>query len=203
MDRTARWDAIYTMQAPEEVSWYQASPDVSLALIAATGVGKDARIIDVGGGASVLVDHLLDAGVSRLTVLDVSGAAIRHARTRLGNRADRVTWVEADITAGTLSGTFDVWHDRAAFHFLTDSEDRARYLDAVNRVVPAGGHILIAAFALEGPPRCSALEVRRYSPAALHEELGARFELVETRRELHTTPANAQQAFLYARFRKR
>ena len=203
MDRKAHWDAIYTMKAPHEVSWYQTAPDVSLALIAATGVGKDARIIDVGGGASVLVDHLLDAGFSRLTVLDISGAAIRHARNRLGNRADRVTWIESDIAAGTLPGTFHVWHDRAVFHFLTDPGDRTRYLDAVNRVVPAGGHVIIAAFALEGPPRCSGLEVRRYSPEAIHQELGGRFGLIETRQELHTTPSKAQQAFLYCRFRKR
>ena len=203
MDRKVHWDAIYTTKSPDEVSWFQASPELSLTLIAATGVGKDVRIIDVGGGASVLVDRLLDAGFSRLTVLDISAAALRRARERLGKRAGQVTWLEADITAGTLAGTFDVWHDRAVFHFLTDPEDRKQYLDAVDRAVPAGGHIIIAAFDPEGPPRCSGLEVQRYSPEALQQELGGRFELVETRQEIHTTPSKAQQAFLYCRFRKR
>ena len=203
MDRKAHWETLYTTKAPTDVSWFQASPDLSLELIAATGAGKDPRIIDVGGGASVLVDKLLDAGLTRVTVLDISAAALRRAQERLGRRAGNVTWLEADVTGGKPAGPFDVWHDRAMFHFLTDPEDRARYLDAVDRTVPSGGHVIVAAFAPEGPPRCSGLEVRRYSPAALQEELGERFELVETRRELHTTPANAQQAFLYARFRKR
>ena len=203
MDRKAHWEAIYTTKAPTDVSWFQASPDLSLELIAATGAGKNARIIDVGGGASMLVDQLLEARCTRVTVLDISAAALRHAKERLGQRADHVTWLEADVTAGRLAGTFDVWHDRAVFHFLTDTDDRKRYIEALDRSVPSGGHLIIAAFAPEGPPRCSGLEVRRYSPAALQEELGERFELVETRRELHTTPSKAQQAFLYARFRKR
>jgi len=184
------------------VSWHEAFPELSLALIAATGAGKDARLIDVGGGASVLVDQLLDAGCTRVTVLDISAVALRHAKERLGQRADHVTWLEADVTAGRLAGTFDVWHDRAVFHFLTDPEDRARYLDAVDRAVPTGRHVIIAAFAPEGPPRCSGLEVRRYSPIALQEELGERFDLVDTRRETHATPSKARQAFLYARFRQ-
>ena len=155
MDRKAHWETIYTTKAPTDVSWFQASPDLSLELIAATGAGKNARIIDVGGGASVLVDQLLDAGCIRVTVLDISATALRHAKERLGPRAERVTWIEADVTAGTLAGTFDVWHDRAVFHFLTDPEDRARYLDAVDRAVPTGGHVIIAPFASELERRTS------------------------------------------------
>ena len=202
MDRKAHWDAIYTMKSPEEVSWFQASPELSLALIAATGVGKDARIIDVGGGASVLVDRLLDAGFTQVTVVDLSRAALARAKERLGEGAGRVTWLEMDITEATLSGPVDVWHDRAVFHFLTDVGDRRKYRQVAEAAVRPGGHVILATFALEGPPRCSGLEVQRYSPVSLQHELGDRFELVETRQEIHTTPAKAQQAFLYCRFRK-
>ena len=202
VDRKAHWEAIYATRAPQEVSWYQASPKLSLALIAATGVGNDARIIDVGGGASTLADHLLDAGFTNLTVLDISATALQRAQERLGPRAEQVTWIEADITAATLPGTYDVWHDRAVFHFLTDPEDRKRYLAAAERALPSGGHLILATFSLQGPPTCSGLEVVRYSRESLSGELGDRFHLVETREELHRTPRNATQAFLYARFRK-
>ena len=203
MDRKTHWEHIYTSKAAHEVSWYQPSAKLSLAMIAATGGGKDARIIDVGGGASVLVDELLDRGFTRVTVLDLSAAALRRSRERLGARAKDVTWIEADITAGTLSGPFDMWHDRAVFHFLTDPMDRQRYLETAHRAIPAGGHLIIAAFSLEGPPKCSGLDVVRYSPETLQQEVGPTFALIETRQETHTTPWNTQQAFLYTRFIKR
>ena len=202
MDRKAHWETIYAGKAPTEVSWYQASPALSLELIEATGAGKDARIIDVGGGASLLVDTLLDRGCTDLTVLDISANALRRAKERLGREAGRVTWLEADVTAGGLAGPYDLWHDRAVFHFLTDPKDRQRYVSAADRAIAPGGHLIIATFSLQGPPKCSGLDVTRYSPQTLREALGDRFQLVETREELHTTPANVRQAFLYARFRK-
>ena len=203
MNRKAHWETIYATKAPDEVSWYQASPDFSLALISATGAGKDARIIDIGGGASRLVDALVEAGFTKLTVLDISPTALRRARERLGGRAGQVTWLEADVTAGPMSGTFDVWHDRAVFHFLTEAGDRARYVSAAERALSAGGHLILATFAPDGPPRCSGLPVTRYSAEDLRRELGVAFELVETRTEQHATPMNVRQSFLYARFKKR
>lgn len=203
MDRKTHWESIYATKATDQVSWYQASPELSLSLIQATGIGKNARIIDVGGGASVLVDRLLDAGFTRVTVLDIAGTALVRAKERLGERAGRVTWIEADITTANLQGPFDVWHDRAVFHFLTEPEDRKRYLEAVDRAVPAEGHVIIAAFALEGPPRCSGLDVVRYGAEGLQRELGAAFTLIDTRTEEHATPFKTRQSFLYARFRKR
>lgn len=203
MNGKAHWEAIYSAKAPDEVSWFQASPELSLALIAATGVGKSARIIDIGGGASVLVDRLLDGGFTQVTVLDISAAALARAKQRLGDRAGGVTWMEANVTTAELPGPFHLWHDRAVFHFLTAAEDRQRYRQAAERAVPPGGHLILATFSLAGPPRCSGLEVVRYSASTLQQELGESFELVETREEIHTTPAKAQQAFLYARFRKR
>jgi len=202
MDRKAHWETIYAAKAPTEVSWYQASPTLSLELIEAIGAGKNARIIDIGGGASLLVDHLLDRGYPNLTVLDISANALRRAKERLGERAGRVIWLEADATAGELGGPYDIWHDRAVFHFLTDPQDRTRYVQAVERAIAPGGHLIIATFSLEGPPKCSGLDVKRYSSQTLQEEFGGRFQLVETREELHTTPANVRQAFLYARFQK-
>ena len=203
MDRKAHWESLYTMKSPEETSWFQASPELSLAFIAATGVGKDARIIDVGGGASVLAERLLDAGFTQVTVLDISCAALARAKERLGERAGHVTWLEMDITEAKLPGPIDVWHDRAVFHFLTDVGDRRKYRQVAEAALRPGGHLILATFALEGPPRCSGLEVLRHSPESLQQEFSDRFELAETRQEIHTTPSQARQAFLYCRFRKR
>ena len=203
MNRKAHWETIYATKATNEVSWYQASPDLSLALITATGAGKDARIIDIGGGASRLVDALVDAGFTKLTVLDISPMALQRARERLGALARQVTWLEADIAAGLVPGTFDVWHDRAVFHFLTEAGDRARYVRAVENALGPDGHVIMATFAPDGPPRCSGLPVMRYDAEELRRELGASFELIETRTEQHATPMNVRQPFLYARFKKR
>lgn len=193
------WTTVYASKSDAELSWTQAEPATSVALIEEVcSVGK---VIDVGGGTSVLAERLLDRGYA-VTVLDISQAAIDRAQQRLGARAGEVGWLAADVTAGPDVGTFDVWHDRAVFHFLTASTDRAAYAALLARTVPAGGHAVIATFALDGPEKCSGLEVRRYDGSALAVELGSRFELLKTVAELHRTPWGAAQSFQYSLFER-
>jgi len=175
---------------------------VSLELIAATGVGEDARILDVGGGASLLVDRLLEAGFGRVGVLDISGTALRLARERLGRVAERVDWIEEDLLGYSSAASWDVWHDRAVFHFLVDPLDRERYRGAVRGSVARDGHVIVATFSPSGPERCSGLPTLRCSAGEIAVELGDDFELVEERLEDHTTPAGAVQPFVYARLRR-
>jgi SAM-dependent methyltransferase len=193
------WETVYTSKGDEELSWTQAEPATSLALIA-EACSADS-VIDVGGGTSLLAERLLDRGYA-VTVLDISQAAIDRARQRLGVRASEVGWIVADVTAGPGVGTFDVWHDRAVFHFLTASADRAAYAELLARTVPVGGHAVIATFALDGPEKCSGLEVRRYDGSALATELGPRFRLLKSVPELHRTPWNAAQSFQYSLFER-
>ena len=169
-------------------------------LIGAVAPAKDSRIVDIGGGASRLVDCLLEDGYEHLTVVDVSEAALQAARERLGVRAESVTWRAADVRNLRLPEEVDVWHDRAVFHFLTSEGDRARYKDRLSSVLKPGGSAIIATFALEGPEKCSGLPVARYSAESLASELGDQFALVDARRHLHTTPWGATQAFQYSRF---
>src|SRR5690349_17185114 len=169
MEMKTHWENIYTTRAPTAVSWYQLEPRVSLDLIAHTGVPTTAHIIDVGGGASTLADALLAQHFQHITVLDISSAAIQHARDRLGALAGAVTWIEADVTNIALPPAhYDLWHDRAVFHFLTDPVDQARYIETVRQAVTPGGYVIMATFAPDGPPRCSGLDVVRYSPDSLH-----------------------------------
>jgi SAM-dependent methyltransferase len=197
------WEHIYRTRQVDEVSWYQEHPDSSLRLIRATGVPKTAKIIDVGGGASRLVDELLADGYSELTVLDVSATALDAARERLGARASTVKWIAADITrADFLPFEYDVWHDRAVFHFLASAEDRDSYVSAVLKAVKRGGHVIVATFAEDGPDHCSGLPVMRYSADALHSEFGASFELVAHEKEAHETPRGVIQQFVYCYCRK-
>jgi ubiquinone/menaquinone biosynthesis C-methylase UbiE len=201
-DKT-HWENIYSTKNATQVSWFQEHAELSIRFIRETGVEKSAPIIDVGGGASTLIDDLLAAGYGNITVLDISGAALRRAQDRLGDLGLSVTWVEADITQVDLSQNFyDVWHDRAVFHFLTRSEDRLRYVQAVNRSVKAGGHVIVASFGLGGPERCSGLEVVRYSPETMHDEFGNDFELVDSTNETHHTPFGTDQQFIYCYCRK-
>jgi SAM-dependent methyltransferase len=194
----AHWDKVYTEKSPTEVSWYQEHCALSLGLIERASASRETAIIDVGGGASSLVDDLLDARYEEMTVLDLSGEALQAARERLGDRAGRVSWIEADITEVELpEGQFDVWHDRAVFHFLTEKEDRARYVEAVRRAVRPGGHVIVATFGPEGPHRCSGLPVVRYGPERLHAEFGAPFLLVDHASEEHRTPFGTVQQFIY------
>lgn len=203
MDARAHWDAIHRAKAPEELTWFQAEPRTSLALIQRAVPDPASSVIDVGGGASRLVDGLVRLGYGRLSVLDVSPSALAASRQRLGPAADRVTWIEADVlTAALPRATFDVWHDRAVFHFLTAPADRARYVEQVRHALKPGGHVVIATFAEDGPARCSGLPVVRYAAQALQQEFGLEFLLVDHLREIHVTPSGGSQAFTYALLRR-
>jgi SAM-dependent methyltransferase len=198
MDAKAHWEHVYQAKRPEQLSWFQAEAKLSRELIGRLAPERSSRVIDVGAGASTLVDGLLRDGYSRVTVLDLSAAALDQARQRLGADAGRVEWLEEDVlTAALPRASADVWHDRAVFHFLTDPMDRARYVEQVRRVVRPRGTVLVATFADDGPNRCSGLDVRRYSPSDLHNEFGRDFRLRESRREEHHTPWGAVQAFTY------
>ena len=197
-DSRRHWDRVYTTKAPEAVSWYQPHLARSLELIARAAPDPAAAIIDVGGGESTLVDDLLDRGYRDVTVLDISEAAIEVAKRRLGERAQAVSWLAADITKATLpEHRYDVWHDRAVFHFLTEASQRVAYVRQVKRAMRPQGHVIVATFGPEGPTQCSGLDVVRYDADALHDEFGPQFRLVEHATELHRTPAGATQQFLY------
>lgn len=197
------WENVYTSKQATGVSWFQEHAEQSLRLIRDTGVTHSAEIIDVGGGASTLVDDLLHNQFHAITVLDLSAAALNAARTRLGPMGRQVRWLEGDITQITLpTHAFDVWHDRAVFHFLTSKEARQSYVDAVTRSVKPGGHVIVATFAADGPLQCSGLPVMRYDPDELHAEFGAPFTLVQHEREDHHTPLGMVQKFVYCYCRK-
>jgi SAM-dependent methyltransferase len=203
MDSHAHWETVYTEKAPTDVSWYQPHLQTSLTLILKTGVGKEGHIIDIGGGASTLVDDLLAAGFHHLTVLDISAEALETARIRVAGQGHTVTWIAADITDACLPpNSYDIWHDRALFHFLTNPQDRQRYVMALRQTLKPGGFVILATFAEDGPTQCSGLEVARYSCPSLQSELDDAFELLESCREEHTTPWNTQQAFSYCLFRR-
>jgi len=202
MDSREHWERVHRHIAPAELSWFQREPTVSLELIRRVATNLDAPIIDVGGGASTLVDGLLDAGYRNLTVLDLSDAALGVARERLGARAASVTWLEADARAVPIASTpYAVWHDRAVFHFLTDPRDRAAYVESLRSAVRPGGHVIVASFGLDGPARCSGLPVVRYSCESMHSELGPSFLPIDSVREAHHTPSGATQAFVYCLWR--
>jgi ubiquinone/menaquinone biosynthesis C-methylase UbiE len=198
MQAKQHWEQVYQNKTEQSVSWYQPHAELSLKLIERTGANNKSRIVDVGGGASTLVDDLLAAGFNDVTVLDLSLAALQAAKQRLGALSDKVRWIDADVTKADLPARgFDVWHDRAVFHFLTEAADRAAYLAQVMRAVKPGGHVIVATFGPHGPLRCSGLPVMRYSPNALHDEFGAAFRLVEHNEEEHYTPGGAMQHFIY------
>ncbi len=201
--RRTHWNTVYRTKAPDAVSWYQVRPAISLELISSAGVGRDAGVIDVGGGASTLVDCLLDEGYQSLAVLDVSAEALALGRKRLGERASAVQWFEADVTHFQPARRYGLWHDRAVFHFLTDAADRGAYVDTLEHTLAPRGSVIIATFALDGPEKCSGLEVMRHDEGSLQRELGGGFELLETRREAHLTPWQTAQEFVYARFQRR
>jgi SAM-dependent methyltransferase len=204
MNRKAHWDSVYASKRPEEVSWYQAQPTRSLDLIAAAAPGLESSIIDVGGGDSTLVDGLLERGYHQLTVLDLSGAALARTRARLGPHAAGVTWLEADATRAALpSSAYDVWHDRAVFHFLTEEGDRVRYVAAAARAVRRSGTLVVATFAPDGPQRCSGLTVARYDAAGLERAFETEFLLERAFTDMHRTPAGSEQHFTYAVLRRR
>lgn len=199
----SHWDAVYEKKGASEVSWYEPHPKESLELIRATGVHAADPIIDVGGGASLLVDELLAARYRDVNVLDISAAVLAKLRTRLGPAASSVTLLHEDVTAFRPEKQYALWHDRAVFHFLVGPEERARYIDALRRGVRHGGHVIMATFGPSGPERCSGLPTRRYDATTLAAELGAGFALVQSTLLTHRTPANAPQQFLYCRFNRR
>jgi 2-polyprenyl-3-methyl-5-hydroxy-6-metoxy-1,4-benzoquinol methylase len=197
------WEKVYATKATNAVSWFQEHADLSLRLIRGCGVTAGSSIIDVGGGASTLVDDLLTDGFQNLTVLDLSAAALRAARNRLGPRSSRVQWLEADITKATLAThAYDVWHDRAVFHFLTSPQERTAYVQAVLQSVRPAGHVIVATFAQDGPTQCSGLPVVRYSADHLHAEFGDPFSLISHETEAHHTPFGTVQQFVYCYCRK-
>ncbi len=203
MSSKRHWDTVYKSKAPTGVSWYQPHLTKSLQLISRTGIDTAGHLIDVGGGASTLVDDLLDQGFRHVTVLDISSEALNAARSRLGERADGAVWIEADVAEAALPHHgYQVWHDRAVFHFLTRVQDRQRYVRAVHHALQPGGHLIIATFGLNGPTRCSGLEIVRYSPETLRVEFGEEFTLLESLDEEHQTPFGTQQAFIYCYFRR-
>ncbi len=197
-DRKSHWERIFLAKKSGEVSWYQPRLEMSLALLQLTGVATDGAIIDVGGGISTLVDDLLDAGFTDITVLDIAASALDGVRERLGERAENVSWIEADVREVELSGArFDVWHDRAVFHFLTHKESRERYAAMMKSALKPGGHAIVATFGPDAPPRCSGLDVVRYSPENLLAELGPGLRMIHGARELHLTPSGNEQEFTY------
>jgi len=198
MQTKEHWENVYSTKAAEEVSWFQEHAGLSLQIIRDSALAPDGRIIDVGGGASTLVDDLLSAGFSKITVLDLSAAALAKAKARLGSRAASVQWLEANILDVTLpASTYDVWHDRAVFHFLTSESERHRYVEQVLHAVKPGGLVIVATFAEDGPEKCSGLPVMRYSTEGLHAEFGNTFELLGSQRESHLTPTGKEQKFVY------
>jgi SAM-dependent methyltransferase len=200
-DRQSHWQNVYTTKGEGEVSWFQDSPQPSLDLIALTGAARDAAIVDIGGGAARLVDALLDAGYSDLTVLDLSEAALATARARLGAYAEKVQWVVSDVTVWQPQQRYDVWHDRAALHFLTAPSDQRAYVDCLTRALRPGGHAIVGTFALDGPEKSSGLPVVRHDAASLGALLGDAFTLIDTRRHEHMTPWGAMERFQFSTFR--
>ena len=203
LEAKVHWDQVYEAKSTDELSWFQRQATFSMRLIHAAGAAPQSRIIDVGGGASCLPRELLDAGFEDVTVLDISAKALAKAKQALGNRADRIAWIEGDVTRDSIEGRFDIWHDRAVLHFLTDRGDRVRYRNLLLDALAANGQAIIATFAMDGPERSSGLPVVRSDSALLSETLGPRLKLVETLREQHVTPGGALQRFAWFRLRRR
>jgi 2-polyprenyl-3-methyl-5-hydroxy-6-metoxy-1,4-benzoquinol methylase len=200
--RRAHWENVYATKAEDEVSWFQENPAPSLELIDLAKPAPETAIIDIGGGASRLVDRLVALGFQNVSVLDISEASLEVARKRLGNSANAVQWIVADVTGWTPTQTFDVWHDRAAFHFLIEPSDRAAYVACIKKSVAPGGHVIIGTFAIDGPEKCSGLPVCRYDAKSLADQLGEEFELMEARRHDHATPWKSEQRFQFCVFRR-
>jgi len=197
-ERREHWENVYSSKSSTEVSWFQPRPERSLQFIEKVVVDLNDAIIDVGGGASTLVDHLLDDGFTDVTVLDISGRAFEQSRRRLGTRADDVEWVVCDVTVYQPTRKWQLWHDRAVLHFLIDEQDRAHYVDVLGKAIAPGGHVVLATFGPEGPLKCSGLEIRRYSIDMVEDLLGPGFELQRYELENHETPTGSTQQFLYS-----
>lgn len=202
VNRKQHWDRVWSKSDPHEVSWYQESPDISLGLIDATGIEHRAHVLDVGGGASSLVDKLLDRGFENLSVLDLCDSAIAHARARLGARSTQVSWITGDVTTFRADRPIELWHDRAVLHFLTDKRDRDLYVQTLMSSLSSSGHLIVATFAVDGPKKCSGFEVLRYGPRGIRSLFGEEFRLLDTVHETHLTPAKVEQRFTYFRLQR-
>lgn len=202
-ERKSHWQGVYAAKGEQEVSWFQETPKPSLELLDHAGAGTGSAVIDIGGGASRLVDALLARGFSDVTVLDISPAALDAARARLGSDARRVAWIAADVTEWTPDRAYDVWHDRAAFHFLTRHEEQAAYVERLKAGLKPGGHVVIGTFAPDGPEKCSGLPVARHDAASIAAVLGPGFVLLDSRRDEHATPWGSVQRFQFSLFRRK
>lgn len=201
MSSKNHWEQVYSTKSANAVSWYQEHSELSLKLINRTNLSKTAAIIDVGGGLSTLVNDLVDLGYSDISVLDISKTALNLAKSRLSSR--NINWIEGDITQINLpESRYDIWHDRAVFHFLVDAEDRRKYLELMKKTLRTKGHAIIATFSETGPEKCSGLKVKRYSADELQEELSQDFTLIEHLLETHKTPFNTEQNFIYCHFQR-
>lgn len=196
------WEAVYKQKPYAETSWYEPVPQASLSMIENAAISFDTPIIDIGGGASLLVDHLLDLGYRDVSLLDISGSALEQAKARLGERSEQLKWIEADVTRFLPPARYGLWHDRAAFHFLTDTGDQQRYAGVLRQALEAGGQAIIAAFSPRGPRKCSGLDIVQYDARKIAETLGPVFRLLEQREHRHITPAGREQWFNYFRFVK-
>lgn len=196
------WESVHRNNDPNSVGWYQPKPTLSMRLLLECNLALDAPIVNIGGGSSSLVDHVLDAGFTDVTVLDVSATGLGLAQQRLGLRSADVEWIVTDVTTHRFDRSYQLWHDRAVLHFLTDPDDQARYVGILRQTVAAGGHVIIATFAPDGPDSCSGLPVQRHSEESLTEALGGEFEPVCFENEIHRTPGGSDQAFLYGCFRR-
>lgn len=202
MDRQAHWNEAYRTKGAEGVSWFEERPALSLELVRATGIDAGTSLIDIGGGASRLVDALLEEGLRDLSVLDLSEAAVESARARLGDRARSVEWIVADVTGWRPERVYDIWHDRAALHFLTAPEDQALYARCLEAALAPDGHAIVASFAPDGPKRCSDLPVVGHDGESLSRLFGPSLRLVDQRRHLHRTPFGTTQQFQFSVFRR-
>jgi len=202
-DRKKHWENIYHTRALHEVSWFQPRPETSLGIIEGLKLPASAKIIDVGGGDNLLVDHLLDMGYENITVLDISATAIEKAKQRLGPRAHSIQWIVADAATFEPTAQYDLWHDRAAFHFLTQDTEIAHYLNSAHQGLAPNGHLVIGTFSDQGPTKCSGIDIKQYSEASMAEQLSSLFEKINCRTLDHTTPSGGVQNFLFCHFRKR
>lgn len=196
------WERVYEQREPDEVSWYEPLPQRSLALIASAHLGRNAAIIDVGGGTSSLAAELVSAGYVDVTVADISARALERARQEAGEAGERVDWVQADVRRHEFGRRFDLWHDRVLFHFMVEEHDQEAYLATLDSSLSPGGHLIIATFGPAGPERCSGLPVTRYGEGELADRLGSRFEKVRSDLAMHRTPSGGEQQFLWAHFRR-
>ncbi len=202
IERQAHWETVYSTKNDTEVSWFQESPELSLKLLKLVGAETNSAIIDVGGGASRLVDTLLSRGFEDISVLDISNEALNVARMRLGEKGNRVKWLVADATTWEPPQRYDIWHDRAAFHFLNLAQEQKAYIERMKRALNIGGHIIIGTFALDGPEKCSGLPVTRHDAESLSTLFGKGFSLIDSRREEHSTPSGGVQRFQFSTFKR-